>query len=88
MAKNETVTLPEIEPVNSIKEMLQNAATEVGDEIAYKYRTGDEVTEVTFRAFREDTLALGEALRELSVSGEHIAICAENSAKSHPAYSA
>lgn len=79
MAKNETVTLPEIEPVNSIKEMLQNAATEVGDEIAYKYRTGDEVTEVTFRAFREDTLALGEALRELGVSGEHIAICAENS---------
>lgn len=79
MAKIEQTTLPEIEPVNSIKEMLRNTAAEAGDEIAYKFRTGDEVTEITFRAFREDTLALGEALRALGISGEHIAICAENS---------
>ncbi len=68
-----------IKPVHSIRGMLSDAVADVGDQIAYKYRVGDAIHEVSFRAFREDTLALGEALCDLAVAGEHIAISAENS---------
>lgn len=70
---------PDILPVKSIKWMLANAVKEAGDQVAYKYRDGDAIREVTFREFREDTLALGEALAGLGVSHEHIAMCGENS---------
>lgn len=69
----------DIKPISSIRGMLADAANEVGDEIAYKYRTGEDIHEISFRAFREDTLALGEALCELGVAREHIAISGENS---------
>ncbi|MBQ8174583.1 MAG: AMP-binding protein [Clostridia bacterium] len=68
-----------IKPIVSIKGMLADAVAEAGEQVAYKYRAGEEIREVTFRAFREDTLSLGEALCQLGVVGEHIAMSGENS---------
>lgn len=68
-----------IKPVESIKAMLRAAAEEVGDKVAYRFAKDGETVDITYRAFREETLALGEALWELGVTGEHIAITAPNS---------
>lgn len=68
-----------IKPIASIKGMLADAVAEVGEQVAYRFRVEREIREVTFRAFREDTLSLGEALCQLGVAGEHIAISGENS---------
>ncbi len=67
-----------IAPVTSMKDMLRAAAEESGDKVAYRFQKDGETVDVTFRAFRDTTLALGQALRARGVTGEHIAICANN----------
>lgn len=68
-----------VKPVPSIKAMLKAAVDEAGDKVAYRFFEGDTIRDVTYRAFREQTLALGQALRARGLSGEHIAISSENS---------
>ena len=68
-----------VKPVPSIKAMLKAAVDEAGAKVAYRFFEGSEIRDVTYLAFRNQTLALGQALRARGVSGEHIAISAENS---------
>ncbi len=67
-----------IPPVESMKGMLAAAAEAVPDKTIYRFQENGEIRDVSYREFREETLALGEALSELGVTGEHIAISAEN----------
>lgn len=71
--------LYEVEPFNSIKEMMEFSVKEAGDKIAYKYKNDDEVCEVTFSQFVDMVTELGSYLNEKKVSGKHIACIGANS---------
>lgn len=69
-----------VTPVFTIREMLNIALEEASDKIAYKFRLqGDEIKEVTYKEFIRDVNAIGAALTELGVIGDHIAQIGENS---------
>lgn len=71
-----------VTPFSSIREMLDMAATESADSIAYIYRDGEgKDVEVTFKEFNELTENLGAALCELGLGHSHIANVSENSFK-------
>lgn len=71
-----------IQPFSSIREMLDLAATEKSDGIAYIYRNenGDDVN-VTFEEFNKVTENLGASLTNLGLGNAHIANVSENSYK-------
>ena len=71
--------LYEVKPFGSIKEMLAMAAEEVPDKAAYKFRKNGEVTSVSFKEFRDETLALGTGIASLGLADKHVACLAENS---------
>ena len=71
----------EVAEVNSIKEMLEMAAKEEGDGIAFQYKNGDDVVKVTYKEFVRDTEELGTALAKLNMHDKHVAIIGENSYK-------
>lgn len=68
-----------VKPVPSIKAMLKAAVDEAGSKVAYRFFEGSDIRDVTYTQFRAETLALGQALRARGLSGEHIAISADNS---------
>ena len=72
------VNLPE---PKSVKHMLEMTVEAAGDRIAYKYRSKDGVTEVTYKEFQLDTFYLGTALNSLGMARSHIACTGENSYK-------
>ena len=67
--------------ISSIREMTEIAVSEAGENIAYKYKVGDEIKEVTFREFYDQTEALGASLCALGLGKAHIACIGENSYK-------
>ncbi len=71
--------LYEVKPVSTIKEMIEMAKDESPDEIAYRYRKGKEIIDVTFKEFYELTMCLGAALNKLGTKGKHIACIGDNS---------
>lgn len=80
MKEQKNYPLYEVTPVNSIRELLDMAEAEVPETIAFKYRIKDEnIKEITYAEFVRDVNALGSALSELGVIGEHIAQIGENS---------
>ena len=82
MKKQKNYPLYDTAYFSSIKEMLEMAEKEAGDNIAFKYKTvGDAITELTYREFRAETIALGCALTSLGISGRHVACIGDNSYK-------
>jgi len=72
----------EVVKINSIKEMLKLAVKEAGEKIAFKYKgKKDEVIEVTYKEFEDDTNQLGTALASINMQDKHIAMIGENSYK-------
>ncbi len=72
--------LYEVTPVHSVRELLTMAEEEAGDKIAFRFRTnGDAIRDVTYREFVRDVRALGSALTERGLIGDHIAQIGENS---------
>ena len=78
---NQKHKLNHVKEVHSIKEMLKMATEEAGDKIAFKYKHNDEIIEVTYKEFEQDTEELGTALASIGVADKHIAIIGENSYK-------
>lgn len=78
MKKQEKKFVPEI---SSIRQMMEIAVNEAGDKIAYKYKVGDQIKEVTFRGFYDQTEALGASLCSLGLEKAHFACIGENSYK-------
>ena len=71
----------EVKKVSSIKELLELAVSEDGDKVAFKYKEGKGIKEVTYKDFQEDTLSLGTALSSVNMASSHIAVIGENSYK-------
>ncbi len=72
--------LYEVTPVHSIRELLSIALNEASEKIAFKYRKNEEeIREVTYADFIRDVNALGSALTERGLIGDHIAQIGENS---------
>lgn len=80
MKEQKNYPLYEVTPVNSIRELLEIAEKEAADKYAFKYRLqGDYIVEITYRDFIRDVNALGSALTEMGIVGEHIAQIGDNS---------
>ena len=74
--------LYDVQPLSSLRELIELAKNESGDTVAYKFKNADkEVESVTYKEFYEDVYSLGTALADLGVSKTHIACIAENSYK-------
>lgn len=69
----------DVKKVKSIKELLETAVEEAGDKLAFRYKKGKEVVDVTYQEFQNDTLSLGAALQDLKVNDKHISVIGENS---------
>ena len=81
---NKKIKLNEVTKINSIKEMLNLAAKEDGDKIAFEYKDEKEkgkIVKVTYNEFKKDTESLGTALANLGMQDKHIAMIGENSYK-------
>lgn len=70
-----------VEKVDSIKELLEKAVKEAGDNIAFKYKENKEVVDVTYSEFQDITYFLGTALSSIDALDKHIAVIGENSFK-------
>lgn len=79
MKEQKNYPLYEVTPVNSIRELLEIAEKEAGDKHAFKYRNGSSIIEITYREFIKDVNAIGTALTERGVIGNHIAQIGDNS---------
>lgn len=70
-----------VEKKDSIKQILNIAAKEVPNKIAFKYKEKGEVIDVTYRQFQDDTFYLGTSIMKLGLNDKHIAVIGENSYK-------
>lgn len=77
MQKN--YALNEVTKINSINELLEIAVKEAGDNLAFKYKNGNKIIEVTYNDFQNDTINLGTALHSLGITSSHVAVIGENS---------
>ncbi len=68
-----------VKEFKTIRQMLDMAATESADKIAYKYRVGNDIAGKTFKQFRDETSYLGTALKSMNMADKHINIIGENS---------
>ena len=68
-----------VEQVSSIKEMMEKSKEACPDQIAYRYRSGKKIIDVTFKEFYDLTLSLGAALKKLGTKDRHIACIGDNS---------
>jgi len=65
---------------NSIKEMIDIAVREAGDNIAFKYKDSDDkVVDISYFQFEQQTKWLGAALTEMGFFDKHIACIGKNS---------
>ncbi|MBQ6937858.1 MAG: AMP-binding protein [Clostridia bacterium] len=72
----------DVQPLSSLRELIELAKNESGDTVAYKFKNADkEICDVTYAQFYEDVYALGTALADMGISKTHIACIAENSYK-------
>lgn len=70
--------------VKKIKEMLDIAVKEAGDNIAFKYKEEkdkEKIIEVTYKEFVDDINALGTSLANINMHDKHVAIIGDNSYK-------
>ncbi len=68
-----------VEEANSIKEMQELAIKTCPDKVAYRYRDGKKIIDVTFKEFYDLTLYLGSALKAIGTKDKHIACIGDNS---------
>lgn len=82
MSKN--YSLNPVTKVKSIRELLDIAVKEAGDDIAFEYRDENDkekIIKVTYKEFVKDIDELGTALASIGMESSHIAIIGENSYK-------
>lgn len=68
-----------VKKFDSIRQLLEMAKAEAGQSLAFRYKKNDEVIDVTYNEFYEDTENLGAALTDLGFGKSHIACIGENS---------
>ena len=66
-------------PFDTIRQMIEDAATDYGSSIAFQYKLSKtEVAQVSYEQFKENTNALGAALTAMGIRKTHVACYAEN----------
>lgn len=70
-----------VKKFSTLRQMVDMARDEAGDNIAYKYRVGKSIESVTFGEFHLQISYLGAALCSLGMADKHINIIGENSYK-------
>ena len=81
---NKNYSLNEVPKVETIKDILDIAVKEVGDQNAFEYRdknNNEKIIEKTYKEFARDVEELGTAIASLGMADKHIAIIGENSYK-------
>ena len=68
-----------VKKFSTIREMMEMAVADAGDKAAYKFRENGDVREVSFKEFRDTTIYLGTALKNMGLSNKHVAMLGENS---------
>lgn len=68
-----------VQKVSSIREMIELAVRDAGEDIAYKFKENDTVRQVTFREFADTVYSLGAFLKKEKLSDKHIACIGTNS---------
>ena len=82
MKKQKNYPLYEVRKFENFKEVLDIAANEAGDNLAFKYKdlnNSEIIHEITYKQFRNDTFYLGTALKSRNLSQLHVACVGENS---------
>ena len=69
----------EVKPFKNMKDLMDQTVAEFGDSIAYKFRAGEEIKEVTYKEFNDETNYIGTAIHSLGLSSGHIGCAGENS---------
>ena len=70
----------EVTRFSSIKELLEIAVKEAGDKIAFKFKeNSNDIVEVSYSQFQQQTIWLGAALTEMGFSDKHIGCIGKNS---------
>ncbi len=64
--------------ISSIREMMTYAVEEASQKIAYRYKSGGGITDITYAEFYGTVEALGASLCELGFGSSHIACIGEN----------
>ena len=77
--KERNYPLYEVQPFSSIREMIELAVRDAGDDVAYKYKNGDGYCEVTFKEVADSVTVLGSFLHAEELSDKHIACIGPNS---------
>lgn len=71
--------LYDVQKFSSIKEMIDIAVRDAGEQIAYRFKENDTVRDVTFKEFSETVYSLGAFLNREKLSDKHIACIGINS---------
>lgn len=79
MARNKEYLRTDVEKITSIREMIELAVYEAGDKVAYKYKNGSEVEEVTYASFAGKIAALGAFLNSLELDDKTVSCVGKNS---------
>ena len=78
MRSNPNFTYNNVSHIDSIRDLMQQAVTKAGDQLAFIYKRNNQVFEVTYNQFNDDIEALGTALTALGMHTAHIACIGEN----------
>ena len=81
MGKLKNLNYYDVKKVNSIKELLDKAVEEAGNNLAFKYKENGKIINVTYKEFNDETNYLGTALCNINMESKHIAVIGENSYK-------
>ncbi len=87
--KNKPYPLYSLPQIESLRELIENHATNIPDEIAFSYKLGkSETVQKTYGDFNSDVAALGSFLAHHNIQHMHIGIIGENSYEWIVAFSA
>ncbi len=80
--KKRKINYNEVTKIRTIKELLQIAVKEDGDNLAFEYKSQKnkkEIIKITYKEFQNDTNYLGTALATIKKLNSHIAVIGPNS---------
>ncbi|MCL2089235.1 MAG: AMP-binding protein [Oscillospiraceae bacterium] len=77
--KSKNYPLYKVDPLGSIRDLVDNCAVKYGDSPAFTFERDKERVSISYRQFRADTEALGTALHDLGLKNSKIALIGENS---------
>ncbi len=69
----------DIPAVSTLRELMEHSVDQYADRLAFLYREGDELREVTYRQFYRETIAFSTYLRSRLPEGCKVAVTGKNS---------